>query len=229
MKKGNCKSACTSSCPCQCVRPKRRMARTRPAPRPNPIAQLLTAYLTQKIQEKENKQLMYKPEMPMLQGGPSVPLLKGPEPKSADISGINTPQQILKLPSSSVGSSVTPGTPVSLVDSPQAPSTRRPSVDLQFKSFDLTQNTLPVPDSAALRREVVRLKDIPPEQQITVGAGETFPSVKRVAKYKRISRPFPETVPSGRTQVPGLVSVLETLQEATDKASAEGEQKVDFS
>jgi len=211
------------------------MARTRTAPRPNPIAQLLTAYLTQKVQEKENKQLMYKPEMPMLQGGSSVPLLKNAPEKSGSltVSGINTPQEILKLRSSSEPSSIQSGTPISLVESPPAPSTRRPSVDLQFKSFDLTQNTLPAPDSAVLRRQVVRLKDIPPEQRITVGEGESFSEAKKTRTTQDLIEGLRKTKEARAkakiAPAPGMVSVLETLQEATDKASAEGEEKVDFS
>jgi len=62
MKKANCKSGCTASCPCQCVRPKRRKARPNTAPRRNPIADLVTALLTQKLQEGMNKPPMFKPQ-----------------------------------------------------------------------------------------------------------------------------------------------------------------------
>lgn len=56
--------ACGANCPCQCVKPRKRRARKQGPPRRNPVADLVTALLTQKLQEGINKPPIYKPEPP---------------------------------------------------------------------------------------------------------------------------------------------------------------------
>lgn len=54
--------ACGPKCQCQCVKPRKRRAKKTVFPRHNPIADLVTALLTQKIQEPLNNPPTYKPE-----------------------------------------------------------------------------------------------------------------------------------------------------------------------
>jgi len=280
MKKANCKSGCTSSCPCQCVRPKRRRTRPNAAPRRNPIADLLTAYLTQKLQEGINKPPMFKPVEKKSIGTSTEPVRTSSAGTSTEQSirqsmGIQTEPERAVARTQTEPERAVARTQTESIETQTIPTNAKPVVEeivkqrkerieaypsdaertkynkeIQKRQLELGIVNPPIPkqekeegkeEVGALRGEALeelrkKVKGMPKIQTMEdffqpapkpSSGGGAEPTSQRIQQFSTGVEKLKAKAKAKTTTAPGMVSVLQTLQEATDKG-AEGEQKVEF-
>ena len=219
MKKANCKSGCTSTCPCQCVRPKRRKARKNTVPRQNPLIELLAALVTQKIQEPINKPPMFKPFETKSIGTSTEPIQTQTIPTNVK----PVVEEIVKQPKERIEA--------------YPSDAERSKYNKEVQEIQERMGIVKPKGERKPRipRAVVgEGSEVDEEERTRVDTAEAILGGSRGGGgggFINTTIPEPDKFKVARTKkknVGVMGNLVDSLQQATNKASTEGEQKIEF-